>query len=91
LAAAEASPYLSLVTPGGSMYAFIGVDTTLLPDFDDHRFALELLESQHVLVAPGSSFNVDYRNYFRITFLPDAETMQDVFRRMAKVLESMIK
>jgi alanine-synthesizing transaminase len=91
LAAVEASPYLSLVTPGGSMYAFIGVDTTLLPDFDDHRFALELLESQHVLVAPGSSFNVDYRNYFRITFLPDAETMQDVFRRMAKVLESMIK
>jgi len=86
LAAVDASPYLSLVTPGGSMYAFIGVDTAELPNFDDHRFALELLESQHVLVAPGSSFNVDYRNYFRITFLPDAETMQDVFLRLDAVL-----
>ena len=86
LAAVDASPYLSLVTPGGSMYAFIGVDTAVLPNFDDHRFALELLESQHVLVAPGSSFNVDYRNYFRITFLPDAETMQDVFLRLDAVL-----
>ena len=86
LAAVDASPYLSLVTPGGSMYAFIGVDTALLPGFDDHRFALELLESQHVLVAPGSSFNVEYTNYFRITFLPDAKTMQDVFARMDEVL-----
>jgi len=86
LAAVDASPYLSLVKPGGSMYAFIGVDTALLPGFDDHRFALELLESQHVLVAPGSSFNVEYTNYFRITFLPDAETMQDVFARMDEVL-----
>jgi len=86
LAAVDDSPYLSIVKPGGSMYAFIGVDTAVLPNFDDHRFALELLESQHVLVAPGSSFNVEYTNYFRITFLPDAETMQDVFVRMNEVL-----
>ncbi|MGI9290751.1 MAG: aminotransferase class I/II-fold pyridoxal phosphate-dependent enzyme [Gammaproteobacteria bacterium] len=84
----SASPYLTLVEPGGAMYAFVGVDTTMLPEFDDHQFAMELLESEHVLVAPGSSFNVDYRNYFRITTLPDAQVIDDVFRRIDKVLKA---
>ncbi len=87
LTAVEASDYLLLAPPEGSMYAFIGVDMAKLPQFDDHAFALNLLESQHVLVAPGTSFNVDYHNYFRITFLPDAETMQDVFGRIEVVLK----
>ncbi len=39
------------------MYAFIGVDKQKLPSFDDEAFAMELLEQQHVLIAPGSSFN----------------------------------
>ncbi|MDH3199950.1 MAG: aminotransferase class I/II-fold pyridoxal phosphate-dependent enzyme [Myxococcales bacterium] len=83
----EASEYLTLVVPGGSMYAFVGADTNKLPGFDDQEFAMELLETQHVLVAPGSSFNVDYRNYFRITILPEAKVIDDVFRRMEKVLQ----
>jgi len=86
-----ASPYLHLVEPGGSMYAFIGVDTDKLPDFDDYTFALELLESQHVLVAPGSSFNVEYRNYFRITTLPEAKVIEDVFQRINDVLTNYNK
>jgi alanine-synthesizing transaminase len=84
--AVAASPYLDLVTPGGSMYAFIGADTDKLANFDDHAFAMELLETQHVLVAPGSSFNVDYRNYFRITILPEAKVIEDVFQRMHEIL-----
>ncbi len=86
--AVAASRFLELmVPPQGSMYAFIGVDQRLLPDFDDEAFALELLETQHVLVAPGSSFNVPYRNYFRITTLPDAETLSIAFERINLVLE----
>lgn len=84
-----ASPYLSLVKPRGSMYAFIGVDTIKLPEFDDEDFALELLEQQHVLVAPGSSFNTPYRDHFRITTLPDEEQIRDVFTRIDVVLEQM--
>ena len=83
----EASDYLKLVAPGGSMYAFVGADTDKLPDFDDQEFAMELLETQHVLVAPGSSFNVDYRNYFRVTILPQAKVIDDVFERMEQVLQ----
>ena len=71
------------------MYAFIGADTKKLPDFDDQKFAMELLESQHVLVAPGSSFNVDYTNYFRVTILPQSRIIEDVFRRMETVLAGL--
>lgn len=81
------SKYLELKAPEGAMYAFPGVSPEKLPDFHDRRFALELLEKKHVLIAPGSSFNVPYRNHFRITTLPDARDIQTVFSRMEEVLD----
>jgi alanine-synthesizing transaminase len=84
------SRYLHLVKPRGSMYAFVGVDRQQLPAFTDEAFALELLEQQHVLVAPGSSFNTSYRDHFRITTLPDEDQLADVFGRIETVLEQMV-
>ncbi len=69
------------------MYAFIGVNTSMIPGFDDETFALELLEQQHVLIAPGSSFNTEYRDHFRITTLPTPDQLDDVFTRIDTVLE----
>jgi alanine-synthesizing transaminase len=46
-----------------------------------------LLERKHVLVAPGTSFNVPYRDHFRITLLPDEETMVQVFGRREDLLD----
>jgi alanine-synthesizing transaminase len=88
LEAVAASKYLDVVEPGGSMYAFIGVDTEQIPGFDDHEFALHLLETQHVLVAPGSSFNFPRSNYFRVTILPAAAVLEDVFGRINEALET---
>ena len=51
------------------------------------EFALELLEQRHVLIAPGSSFNVSYRNHFRVTNLPDAQTLAQVFTRIEDQLD----
>ena len=70
------------------MYAFVGVDTGQLPAFDDQQFALDLLEQKHVLVAPGVSFNVPYRNHFRVTTLPDPATLREVFARIEELLEN---
>jgi alanine-synthesizing transaminase len=84
--AVQGSRYLRLQPPEGAMYAFIGVDPQVLPDFDDQQFALDLLEQKHVLVAPGVSFNVPYRNHFRVTTLPDAATLRVVFSRIEEVL-----
>jgi alanine-synthesizing transaminase len=82
------SRFLRLVPPPGAMYAFVGVDTRELGDFDDQRFALDLLEQKHVLVAPGVSFNVPYHTHFRITNLPDAAMLETVFERIDELLES---
>jgi len=83
-----ASPYLFVTAPEGAMYAFVGVDKARFPEFDDQRFALDLLEKKHVLVAPGTSFNTRDSNFFRITNLPDAETLREVFTRIHDLLES---
>jgi hypothetical protein len=71
----------------GAMYAFVKVDCEKLPNFDDQKFALELLERKHVLIAPGTSFNVPYTNHFRLTLLPDWETMREVFARIESLLQ----
>jgi len=86
--AVDASQFLQLQKPTGAMYAFIGVDRTRLPQFDDQQFALDLLEQKHVLVAPGVSFNVPYRNHFRVTTLPDAATLRTVFARIEELLRA---
>lgn len=73
-----ASPWFETMTPQGALYAFVRVKPGLIPHFDDQKFALELLEKHHVLVTPGHGFNVPYHDAFRITLLPDAETMRKV-------------
>jgi alanine-synthesizing transaminase len=80
------SRFLTLAPPQGAMYAFPGVERAALPHFDDQQFALDLLEQKHVLVAPGVSFNVPYSNHFRITNLPDAATLREVFARIESLL-----
>ncbi len=80
------SRYLELARPMGALYAFVQVRADVLPDFDDQAFAMELLETKHVLVAPGVSFNVPYRNAFRITNLPEPQVLGMVFERIEELL-----
>jgi alanine-synthesizing transaminase len=82
----ESSPYLSLAAPQGAMYAFIKLDDRFAGRLDDRGFARELLEEKHVLVAPGSSFNTRYTDHFRITTLPDVDTLDQVFDRIDDLL-----
>ena len=86
--ASHASRFLRLQPPAGAMYAFVAVDTRELPDFDDQRFALDLLEQKHVLIAPGVSFNVPYRTHFRVTNLPTPAVLRQVFARMEELLSA---
>ena len=82
------SKYLEVRAPKGAIYAFIGVRDGVLPSFNDQKFAMDLLEHKHVLLAPGSSFNTPYKTHFRITNLPTPEVLADVFVRMEEVLDS---
>jgi alanine-synthesizing transaminase len=80
------SRYLRLKKPMGALYAFVGARLEEIPHFDDQEFAMRLLEQKHVLIVPGSSFNVDYKDHFRMTFLPEAETIKTVFTRIEAML-----
>jgi alanine-synthesizing transaminase len=86
LEAVGRSRFLHVTPPMGACYAFVGVQGDVLPDFDDQQFALDLLEHKHVLVAPGTSFNVPYRNHFRITNLPEPQVLAEVFGRIEELL-----
>jgi alanine-synthesizing transaminase len=85
------SDFLDLVAPQGALYAFPSVRRDVLPEFDDAAFALELLERENVLVVPGSGFNFAANNHFRITLLPEAEQLRDVFARIERTLERHAK
>jgi alanine-synthesizing transaminase len=86
LEAVRASRFLALEPPAGALYAFLRVRTDALAGFDDQQFALDLLEQKHVLVAPGVSFNVPYRDHFRLTNLPEAAVLSQVFARIEELL-----
>lgn len=85
---AERSQFLSLVAPAGAMYGFLRFNQEKLNGVTDRRFARDLLEQHHVLVAPGSSFNVPYTDHFRITNLPTPAKLEEVFRRIEILCES---
>ena len=41
-----------------------------------------------MLLAPGTSFNVPYRDHFRTTLLPDAALLKKVFVRIDELLST---
>src|SRR5690606_34357879 len=84
--ACDASEHLQLVAPQGALYGFPAVVGNAARGFDDHEFALEMLETEDVLIVPGTSFNVPYRNHFRVTLLPEAGLMREVFARIDRAL-----
>jgi alanine-synthesizing transaminase len=91
LEATANSTMLRVTPPGGAMYGFVGVNTEHIPDFDDQTFAMHLLEQKHVLIAPGTSFNVTYKDHFRTTFLPESKQLAEVFARIEELLSELSK
>jgi len=84
------SRHLKLAAPAGALYAFPGVHGDAAEGFDDYAFALEMLEAEDVLIVPGSSFNVPYRNHFRVTLLPEPPLLREVFARIERVLQRRV-
>ena len=82
-----ASRHLRMTTPGGALYGFPQVVGEAADGFDDHGFALEMLETEDVLIVPGNSFNVPYRDHFRVTLLPQPDQLREVFARIERVLD----
>ena len=89
LAGVARSRFLECVAPRGALYAFPSVRGDVLPGFDGDTFAMRLLEEEHALVMPGSGFNLQQSRHFRVTLLPEAPEIADVFARIERVLARM--
>lgn len=81
------STHLELSAPNGAIYGFPRIRAA---GFDDETFAYRLLESQRILIVPGSSFNFALRDHFRITLLPEAAVMRDVVERIDTCIGEMV-
>jgi alanine-synthesizing transaminase len=88
IAACAASQHLKLTAPRGAIYGFPQIDAG--EGFDDEAFAYQLLEREHVLIVPGSSFNFAARDHFRITLLPEAAQMREVIARIDACVGAMV-
>lgn len=82
------STHLELSAPNGAIYGFPRITAA---GFDDEAFAYRLLETERILIVPGSSFNFAQRDHFRITLLPEAEAMSVVIGRIDACVGEMVQ
>lgn len=84
-------PGVSCVKPKGSLYMFPRLDPKMYPIKDDQDFALELLETQRVLIVQGSGFNYPTPDHFRLVFLPYVDVLEESIKRLGRFLEGYRK
>jgi aspartate/methionine/tyrosine aminotransferase len=80
---AAAAAGVRAVASDGTLYMLLDVSASGVDDFD---FALKLLESHSVSVAPGSVFGPAGRGWARISLAAEDDAIAEGVRRMAKAL-----
>ncbi|MFO0151613.1 MAG: pyridoxal phosphate-dependent aminotransferase [Burkholderiales bacterium] len=83
----SAIPGVSCVKPKAALYLFPRLDPKLYPIDDDHKFVLNLLEEEKVLVVAGTGFNWPMPDHFRVVFLPSLDDLTDAFNRISRYLD----
>ena len=75
-------PGLSVVKPKAAFYAFPKMDVKKFNIHDDQQFALDLLREKRVLIVPGSGFNWQQPDHFRIVYLPRVEELDAAMEKV---------
>ena len=76
-------PGISCVKPKGALYLFPRVDTKKFGIKDDQKMVLDLLIEKKVLLVQGTGFNWPQPDHFRLVFLPEKETLEQVIADIA--------
>ena len=84
----EKIPGVSVVRPRGALYAFPRLDPEMYPIKDDQRLALDLLESEKILITQGTGFNWPDPDHLRIVTLPWARDLAEAIQRLGHFLSS---
>lgn len=77
---------ITCVKPKGALYMFPKIDKKKFNIVSDEQFALDLLREEKVLVVHGTGFNWKENDHFRLVFLPDIKTLEEVGNRLERFL-----
>lgn len=84
--ALNAIPGISYVKNSAAFYLFPKLDKARFNLKDDRKFALDLLESKHILLVPGSGFDWPEPDHFRIVMLPQPEILSRAMAQLGDFL-----
>mgnify|MGYP005749058105 CR=1 FL=1 len=83
-----AIPGITCVKPMGAFYMFPKLDMKKFKIENDQQFALDLLTEQHVLLVPGTGFNYQQHDHFRVVYLPEPKELSYTLDRLANFFEN---
>lgn len=78
---------VSFVKNNSAFYVFPKLDVKKFHITNDKQFASDLLHATNILIVPGSGFDWNTPDHFRIVMLPEAEVLRDAVRRMGEFLD----
>lgn len=78
---------VSFVKNNSAFYVFPKLDVKKFHITNDKQFASDLLHVTNILIVPGSGFDWNAPDHFRIVMLPEAEVLRDAVRRMGEFLD----
>ena len=78
---------VSFVKNNSAFYVFPKLDVKKFHITNDKQFASDLLHATNILIVPGSGFDWNHPDHFRIVMLPEAEVLRDAVRRMGEFLD----
>ena len=81
-------PGFSCVKPKAACYLFPKLDGDMYDLKDDMQLVLDMLHATKVLVIQGSGFNLHDNCHFRMTFLPDKQTLISACNKIGEFLAS---
>ncbi|GAA1733086.1 pyridoxal phosphate-dependent aminotransferase [Aeromicrobium alkaliterrae] len=81
-------PGVSVVEPQGALYVFPRLDPEIHPIKDDQQFALDLLESEKILITQGTGFNWPDPDHLRIVTLPWSRDLAEAIGRLGEFLST---
>lgn len=80
-------PGISAVKPKAAFYIFPKIDAQKFNITNDSQFALDFLREKHVLLVPGSGFNWQQPDHFRVVYLPRVEVLHEATQKLGNFLE----
>ena len=82
---------LMFVKNKAAFYLFPKIDVKKHNITDDKRFARDLLMATKILIVPGSGFEWQTPDHFRIVMLPKAEILSEAVNKIGKFFEDYVQ